>query len=584
MNSSNNTLIVKLLPTSNAKLTTKNLDLTTPDNPYPYPSTAKKFPDKPEINISNNFTENKTSYNNEEKLNKFNIQPYFAQQAAYQLSLQDIKPLIVLFANPNHAGGYGETAKAQEENILKDSNAPYATPKQYENGLILTYGGLYAITNANLSANNQIIPVDFVFVPMPDLSQPTSHEYSYTKDRESYLRHVTSLMILQFHAAKNCGNVMITGRQGCGVFANKDEDIAAIIHTVASLTEFKDVKVVYALGSSRQLDNTYLNPPQNIIHEVENTIQTIQNDIDDLSNITALSNDMRIKYAEKIAPEHALKIKIDTIQKKLNAYNVKIIPYAADSKNLPRYQLIFASKKEAQDFSEHIFNTLGIASTNKQQPKAVREKNDLIFTSGQFEMLHYLDTKNIKNQPQEKLSENEKYLIEKYLIKFDNKLFTNDSDKEKINAFKTMLAMNEKGYTKKYALLYIKEVYPDLFKIVFSNKSDAEELFNALKNNQIPADNKNPNIIALKKLEDQFMLITFKEDKQTVKKLQNDFMHDLQIVLDGGVNSYELNIIKQLADEGQLMKQNLGFFETNPVKKMLHEYENNKKATLSKST
>ena len=217
----------------------------------------------------------------------------FAQETSNALSSQGIQPLVVLFANANHPGGYGETAPAQEENVLKDSNAPYAIPKKYDQGLILTYGGLYIISNAIINVKDKNIDVNFVFVAMPDLKTINSKESIYSSDREAYLRHVASLIILQFHAAKNCGNVMVTGRQGCGIFGNKDGDIAAVIQSVANLPLFKDVKVVYALGKNPQLDNTYLNPPNNIINEVNQCIQTLQKDIGQDLKIENVSNDVR---------------------------------------------------------------------------------------------------------------------------------------------------------------------------------------------------------------------------------------------------------------------------------------------------
>jgi len=103
--------------------------------------------------------------------------------------------------------------------------------------------------------------------------------------RESYLVHVTSLVILQFYLARFSNNIIITGRHGCGFFNNNDRDVAAIFHAVSQMPEFKNIQIIFALGEDKtismknkeySLHEIYRKPSHKIIKEVEAAIKQIR--------------------------------------------------------------------------------------------------------------------------------------------------------------------------------------------------------------------------------------------------------------------------------------------------------------------
>jgi len=245
------------------------------------------------------------------------IESCYSQDAAMRFyEHHNIKPLVTIFANGFTSGGAGLCKRPpQEESILAISNAPYAMPKDLGDGLVKSFGGLYLISNAEIMIDEKVTPVDFVFVALPNFGQPilslnTPCEKNYFH-RYSYLRHVTSLMIMQFQLAKLNNNVLITGRHGCGIFQNKDEDISAIIHAINRMPQFEMVQVIFALGrnfipenQNRCTHEIYKNPLQNIVGEVYECI-------DDIGQCTKLELD---KISEDIKKQYIFGMRNDIIE------------------------------------------------------------------------------------------------------------------------------------------------------------------------------------------------------------------------------------------------------------------------------
>ena len=250
-----------------------------------------------------------------------------------------VQPLIIIFANGFTPGGYYWTNKncnAQEESILaKTENIEEKLPPKYGKGLIEDYLGINIISNATIIHNSKKTRAHLAFVAMPNLGAPNPELNTPTEnfvDRKAYLKHVISLVILQFHAAKRLGQFMITGRQGCGVFQNDDEDISAIIRCVNELKIFEDVQIVYALGrnckknlgnSQRTLYEIYNNPDSftcNIVKECINEIK-IETNIFEMKTV-----------AEYMRDNYLLQMKISTY-----VYGIKnIISYLADEGTVSR--------------------------------------------------------------------------------------------------------------------------------------------------------------------------------------------------------------------------------------------------------
>lgn len=390
-------LTLKVLPTCSIKLELKDLDIS--KDKYPT-STKTHFRQAPKISKPEIIGAHSVSSNNinAQNLPPFSVSSQFSQMAAYELSQKSINPMVVLFANADHSGGHGEGQPAQEERVLQDSNASYAIPKNYQNGLNITYGGLYVISDATIKIKEKNIDVDikvdFVFVAMPDLSgrhKPTELYYAKPENRKDYLRHITSLMILQFQTTKLSGGVIVTGRHGCGQFGNNDEDIAAVIQAVANLPEFKnDVKVVCALGRDSQLPGNnrstydiYLNPLKEKMDEVDEGIKSIREDIDEKLNIDAISRDMKKRYCKNTRP-YIFKLleQCDQVKATLRRMGIEVEvllhePWGGLSS---RFQFKFKSKDDMQRFSEHIFKEYGIGFQKDS-------KNEVVITKEQFKLL-----------------------------------------------------------------------------------------------------------------------------------------------------------------------------------------------------
>lgn len=394
-----NILKVKLLPTCATKLEIKELDIS--QQKYKN-SVSANFPQKPDIKIETIETNIISIDDSANQFPKFSVSSQFSQGAALELFNKGVKPMVVLFANAEHPGGYGENAPAQEERVLKDSNASYAIPKDYQNGLNITYGGCYVISDVIIKVedNNKTkkdVRADFTFVAMPDLHIYEGNLESYyakPENRAAYLRHITSLMILQFHAAKLGSGVMVTGRQGCGVFQNNDEDVAAVIHAVANLPEFKDVKVVYALGrdsveknNKRKTHEIYSKPLQEKLDEVNKCIENIRQDknVDENLEISKISHDMKNRYCKNIKPYISLlSEQCNQIRDTLNndmKMTVEVLLYGAE-----RYQFKFNAKEEAEKFSENIFKKYDIGGQDKNKI-ACGSENDIVLTTEQFKLL-----------------------------------------------------------------------------------------------------------------------------------------------------------------------------------------------------
>ncbi len=189
------------------------------------------------------------------------IESMFSHDAAFTYYEKNrIAPLVIVFANGFKSGGNGASGNRQEEQLLKLSDYTVnIMPNNLRNGNVESFGGIYTIKNTSLVSNNKFAIVDFAFVAMPNIGdalhdQATPAEGNYFSPR-TYLYHVTSLVILQFYLARFSGKVMITGRQGCGLFKNDDEIISAIIRKVNEMPEFLDIQVIYALGKNFTPDN-----------------------------------------------------------------------------------------------------------------------------------------------------------------------------------------------------------------------------------------------------------------------------------------------------------------------------------------
>jgi len=211
---------------------------------------------------------------------------HYAAMHYYQKN--NVKPLVSIFTDGFTSGGLTLNG------ILAASNAPYAMPKDLGDGLVQSFGGLYLISNAEIKVDEKTTPVDFAFVALPNLDQPCEADYF---DRHGYIRHVTTLMIMQFQLAKSMNKVLMIDREGCDLVENKDEDIAAIIHAVKNIPEFRSVEVIIALGDG--IKDSYTNPLKDRINEVEKCIPLIRYATQ--LDLNSLSHDLKKRYAHGVA-------------------------------------------------------------------------------------------------------------------------------------------------------------------------------------------------------------------------------------------------------------------------------------------
>jgi len=203
--------------------------------------------------------------------------------AMYFYQENNIKPLVTIFTDGFASGGLTLNG------ILAASNAPYAMPKDLGEGLVQDFGGIYLISNAEIKVDDKITPVNFAFIALPNLDQSCEADYF---DGHSYLRHVTTLMIMQFQLAKIHNTVLIIDREGFDAFDNTDEDIAAIIHAVNNMPEFRSVQVIIALGGG--IKDIYENPLKDRVNEVEECITFIR--CATQLDLNSLSRDLKKRY------------------------------------------------------------------------------------------------------------------------------------------------------------------------------------------------------------------------------------------------------------------------------------------------
>ncbi len=225
------------------------------------------------------------------------------------------KRLMVISANPVISGGGGQNGEGLEEKIISLTNAPFAMPNDLGEGLVPHLGGLYKISNVQISKDNRHAITDMLFISMPNMGYPikllkTPSEKKYFT-RESYLEHIACMMIQEVYLARFTNNTIIIPRQGCGLFANEDEDLSAVIHVVGKM--FSDVQIIVALGKNvelqydkRNLLVIYSEPLMDKIVEVEKAINNLRAKLNNGFTLHAISKNMIASYLT--GREQAMKI------------------------------------------------------------------------------------------------------------------------------------------------------------------------------------------------------------------------------------------------------------------------------------
>ena len=203
-----------------------------------------------------------------------------------------VNPLIVIPVKNFIFGDYTNCVIGIEKEVIAMSNANAYMPAALENSVVESVGGIYTITKSTIKRNNMHakVSVDFAFVALPDMAKTESNYFS----RESYLKHVTSLAIIQFYLARFSNNMLITGRQGCEFLNNKDEDIAAIIWAVNQMPEFRNIQVIFTIHEKFGKTETYKNPDKEKMQEVNNCINIIR--MESNLNITKLAKNIQANY------------------------------------------------------------------------------------------------------------------------------------------------------------------------------------------------------------------------------------------------------------------------------------------------
>lgn len=227
------------------------------------------------------------------------ILKYFTQDGIRYCATQlFIKPLVIVFANGRYPGSQG---MSQEQQLLASSNAAYAMPTTYQEGLTEFFGGLYLLSDVSFMHANEKMNCDFLFSALPNMSDGNHSEKAFFANREFYLAHVTLLLLMQLNIARLTGQPIVTGRQGCGNLGNDDKDIAAILHTLLKRPEFEKIKVIVTLGTILKEDivKIYENPPKKQCEEVTECIASFQAQKIDLCDLNQLSKVLLQNYLGK---------------------------------------------------------------------------------------------------------------------------------------------------------------------------------------------------------------------------------------------------------------------------------------------
>lgn len=448
----------------------------------------KKFGDDPGVTISNiEHLSRKHIIPENKEVEIDTISNKFSQALADDIYAVDGVPaLILIFANSTQPGGLGANARAQEEGVLETCNAVYAMPKSYGKGLIDDLGGMYVVDNVTLKANLAKPSVcTLLFQGAPNMMPPSDDSHVSLRsersvfnglfgefDREAYLRHLTTEIIMQFKVAEKTGQRLITGLFGTGVFQNKVEDIAAIYAVVSKA--FPEVKVHYALGADRVTPgNTRSNhtifrePNVQIQAEVKNVFDKIKTDpsIGQDLPIQGLSNDLKTRYNS--SPTDRVILDANNQPLNLKIASISVLKSMKDPSDLS-IQFSFTSEQEAKSFVNFL-NAAGITSkgSGKEKHIFIPEKEggsyNVILSRPQYQHLFLSQIQFHGVKKNEKLpaqfTQHEIDEMQKYI---DKKSTSKDAvDVQKRIAFQMALNLKDK-YPRTTILNYMKEEFPIL--------------------------------------------------------------------------------------------------------------------------
>lgn len=175
-------------------------------------------------------------------------------------------PSVLIFANGNAPGG-ARFGRGQEESFLAGTNLSYGMRNIYpQNDIWKGFGGVYAVLCQTLeqkpfwaivmaAPNLGDVPMDFKIgneaVTTPSDEKLFNFDPRTMKNIPNvpYLRHLLGEVLIQFCLVKSLNSpIFMTGLFGSGRFSGDPEHYSAAVRFVSELSQFKDMKVCYAVG------------------------------------------------------------------------------------------------------------------------------------------------------------------------------------------------------------------------------------------------------------------------------------------------------------------------------------------------